>query len=94
MSRGSDGRDGARGAKGGRRRTQNLRANKELRYTEGEVIYVQNLRVLDSQNVLSQFQKLNYLKTHTQNNKRTKTKTQSPSLVTVYSFFKNPFPVN
>lgn len=73
---------------------QNLRANKELRYTEGEVIYVQNLSVLDSQNVLSQFQKLNYLKKHTQNNKTTRTQTQSPSLVTVYSFFKNPFPVN
>lgn len=47
-------------------RRQNLKANKEFRYTEGEVIYVQNLRVFDSQNVLSQFQKLNYLKkTHT-----------------------------
>lgn len=74
---------------------KNLWANKEFPYAEGEVIYVQNLRVLDTRNVLSQFQKLNYLKKNrTQNNETTKTKTQSPSLVTVYSFKKNPFPVN
>lgn len=73
---------------------KNLRANKEFCDTEGEMIYVQNLRVLDTRNVLSQFQKLNYLKKRKQNNETTKTKTQSPSLVTVYSFLKNPFPVN
>ena len=56
--------------KGGGESRQNLRDHKELRYTQGDVIYVQYPRVyLTSQNVLSQFQKLNYLK---KKNKHTK----------------------
>lgn len=56
--------------KGGGESRQNLRDHKELWYTPGDVIYVQYPRVyLTSQNVLSQFQKLNYLK-----NKQTKKK--------------------
>lgn len=76
--------------KGGGESRQNLRDHKELWYTPGDVIYVQYPRVyLTSQNVLSQFQKLNYLKNKQTNKKRiTKIKTQSLSLVTVYSWKK------
>ena len=56
--------------KGGGESRQNLRDHKELRYTQGDVIYVQYPRVyLTSQNVLSQFQKLNYLKKKNKNTK-------------------------
>ena len=76
---------------------QNLRDHKEFQYTQGDVIYVQYPRVyLTSQNVLSQFQKLNYLKKKKKHKRITKIKTQSLTLVTVYSWKKkkNPFPVN
>lgn len=59
MSRDHDGRDLDR-EETGAGRVDKIWDNKELPDTEGEVIYVQNLRMLDSQNVLSQFQKLNY----------------------------------
>ena len=56
--------------KGGGESRQNLRDHKELRYTQGDVIYVQHPRVyLTSQNVLSQCQKLNYLKKKKKNTK-------------------------
>ena len=64
---------------------QNLRDHKEFQYTQGDVIYVQYPRVyLTSQNVLSQFQKLNYLKKKkTQKNN----KNQNPESYPCYSVF-------
>lgn len=75
---------------------QNLTDHKKLWYTQGDVIYVQYLRVyLTSQNVLSQFPKLNYLKTHTHTQKNNKTKPRVfPLLQCIHEKKKNPFPVN
>ena len=65
---------------------QNLRDHKEFQYTQGDVIYVQYPRVyLTSQNVLSQFQKLNYLKKKKKTQKNNKN--QNPESYPCYSVF-------
>lgn len=93
MSRGSDGKDvdGEKRVVGGGE--QNWRGNKELSYTEGEVILCSKSESAWQSKCFITVSEIELLNKKTQNN-TTKNKTQSPSLVTVYSFFKNPLPVN